>query len=260
MRLRTTLMTLAVGLTLALLASAQRAMAQERLVDPLTDQRAGDKSVDHEFFFTRAYYNSYRFPSWGVDYPKADRQFVIGLRKLTRVDASPDENPIGLDDPELRRFPLLYAVEVGYMALTESERQGLRGYLLAGGFMIIDDFWGSREWNNFEAEMQGVFPEYPIVDIPQDHPLLHVVYDLKEIVQVPNVRQGRWGGATYERDGYYPALKGIFNDQGRLMMVINWNTDLGDAWEWAEDPYYPLDYSNFAYKLGVNLIVYAMSH
>lgn len=247
--------TIAAGLTLALLASAQ-----ERLVDPLADQRSNDQQVAHEFSFTRAYYNSYRFPSWAVDFPKADRQFVIGLRKLTRIDASPDENPIRLDDPELRRFPILYAVEVGYMALTEAERQGLRSYLLAGGLMIIDDFWGSREWNNFEAEMQGVFPEFQIVDIPLGHPLLHVFYDLTEIIQVPNVHQGRWGDVTYEKDGYYPALKGIFNDQGRLMMAIHWNTDLGDAWEWAEDPHYPLDYSNFAYKLGVNLIVYGMSH
>lgn len=230
-------------------------------MDPLEDARPRiDDGQRHELYFTRAEYSSYRFPSWQIDYPKADRQFLIGLQKLTNVDVSGSENPVRLDDPELRRFPLLYAVEVGYMSLTEEERQGLRQYLLAGGFLIVDDFWGTRQWFNFESEMYGVFPEYPIVDIPWDHPVLHVYYDIDEILQVPNVRQGMAGGPTWERDGYDPALRGIFDENGRLMVAINWNSDLGDAWEWAENPYYPLDFSNFAYKLGVNLIVYAMSH
>ncbi len=216
------------------------------------------------FYFTRAIFSDVdrraRFGWWSVDYPKADRQFLIGLTRLTGIDAYHEENPVRLDDPHLRRFPLIYAVEVGHMALTDTERAGLRDYLLAGGMLFVDDFWGSWEWANFQGEMAQVLPGYTITDIPLDHPLLHVFYDLGEIVQVPNVGLGRAGGRTWEKDGYMPALRGIVDQHGRLMVVINWNSDLGDAWEWAEDPYYPLQYSNFAYQLGVNVIVYAMSH
>jgi hypothetical protein len=236
---------------------------QNRLVDPsamLTPPMVD--SVPREFYFTRAIYSDFRerFPSWSIDYPKADRQFMIGLKRLTNIDASGAEHPIRLDDPALREFPILYAVEVGYMSLTEAERLGLRDYLLAGGFLVVDDFWGSWEWLNFERQIRTVLPEYSIEDIPLDHPVLHVFYDLDEIVQVPNVGQGRSGGPTWEKDGYTPAFRGIMNEEGRILVAIVWNSDLGDAWEWAEDPYYPLRFSNFAYQLGVNLIVYAMSH
>ena len=97
---------------------------------------------------------------------------------------------------------------------------------------MIDDFWGTYEWQVFESEILRVFPEYPIVDIPLDHPIFNQVYKIEEIIQVPNLPNAQ-GGPTWERDGYYPAVRGIFDDQGRLMVVINWNTDLGDAWEWA---------------------------
>lgn len=218
-----------------------------------------------EFYFTRAIYTGYRRfggfgESWAIDWPKADSLFIIGLRRLTNIDAFEKDNPVRLDNPDLRRYPFLYALEVGYMSLTPAEVEGLRSYLLAGGFLVIDDFWGTREWENFESEMRRVLPGYPIVDLPPDHPLMSVFYEVDELVQVPNVRQGMLGGPTSERDGYVPALKGIFDDDGRLMVAINWNTDLGDAWEWADNPYYPLKFSNFAYQMGINLIIYGMSH
>src|SRR5690606_26135043 len=105
-----------------------------------------------------------------------------------------------------------------------------------------------------------VFPEYSIREIPLTHPVFHTYYDIDEIVQVPNVQQGVDGGPTHESDGYEPAVFGIFDDRGRLMVAINWNTDLGDAWEWAELAAYPLRFSTYAYQVGVNYIVYAMSH
>lgn len=146
------------------------------------------------------------------------------------------------------------------MSMTPEEATALREFLLRGGFLVVDDFWGTREWEIFEYEMQKVLPEYPIVDIPLEHEIFHTFYDIDEIIQVPNVNNGRRGWATHERDGYDPFVKGIFDDEGRLMVIINWNTDLGDAWEWAEDPYYPLKYSTYAIQMGVNFIIYAMSH
>ena len=219
-----------------------------------------------EFYFTRAVYTGggggrrFRRRSWATDYPKADRQFLTVLKRLIDIDAYEYENAVRLDDPQLRRFPFLYALEVGNMSMTEAEIEGLRSYLEAGGFLMIDDFWGSWQWANFEAEMQRLLPNRPIVDIPLDHPIFHMVYDIQEIVQVPEVSRGVYGGPTWEQDGYTAAARGIFDDEGRLMVGINWNTDLGDAWEWADHPYYPLKYSTFAFELGVNFIVYAMSH
>lgn len=216
-----------------------------------------------EFYFTRATYTDLgsRFRgTWSTDYPKADLQFLIGLTRLTNIDAFESENAVPLDDPSLRQFPFLYAVEVGYMSLTESEVSGLRDYLEAGGFLVVDDFWGTLEWNNFERELRRVIPDAVIEELPLDHPLLSTFYDIGEILQVPNVQNGIQGVRTHERDGFVPALRGVYDEDGRLVIVINWNTDLGDAWEWAENPYYPLRFSNFAYQLGVNLILYAMTH
>jgi len=220
----------------------------------------------HEFYFTRAIYSSGRGwgrggrGSWATDYPKADRQFVVVIKKLLGLDAYDFENAVNLADPEIRRYPFLYALEVGRMALTPPEIHGLRDYLNAGGFLVIDDFWGTREWEVFSYNMRMVLPGRPMVELPLDHDLFHTFFEIDEIKQVPNVRQGRYGGPTWERDGYEPRVLGIYDDDGRLMVVINWNTDLGDAWEWAEDPFYPMEYSNFAYEMGANLIIYAMSH
>ena len=125
------------------------------------------------------------------------------------------------------------------MAMTEEEVLALRRYLHQGGFLVVDDFWGTAEWVNFAHEMGRVLPGRPIEDIPLDHPVFRAFFEVNEIVQVPNVGQGIRGGPTWERDGYHPVVRGIFDDEGRLMVLVNWNTDLGDAWEWAENPYYP---------------------
>ncbi len=229
----------------------------------LRGSRLRDSGGPRDFYFTRAIYSGYgyrRMGSWAIDFPKADRQFLWGLRRLTNIDAYEAENAVRLTDPDLRNFPFLYALEVGYMSLTEAEVEALRSYLLAGGFLMIDDFWGTYEWQNFEYEIRRVLPEHPIVEVAMDHPLFSTFYTIDELLQVPSVRVARYGGVTWERDGYVPHVRGIFDDAGRLLVVINWNTDLGDAWEWAEDPYYPLPYSTFAYQLAVNTIIYALSH
>ena len=219
----------------------------------------------HEFYFTRMAYSGggmgrRRRQSWATDYPKSDRQFLTVLERLTGLDMFLEEHPRLLTDEHLNRFPFLYAVEVGGMSMTPEEATALREFLLRGGFLVVDDFWGTWEWENFEFEMQKVFPELPIVDVALEHEIFHNFYDIEEIIQVPNVGNGVRGWSTHERDGYDPHVKGIFDEDGRLMVIVNWNTDLGDAWEWAENPYYPLRYSTYAYQMGVNFIIYAMSH
>ncbi len=227
-----------------------------------------------EYYFSRVAYTGYARGwgrgfgrgggSWAIDYPKADQIFLSFIdRLLSNLDAYEWQHPVLLDDPELRRFPYLYALEVGYMNLTPPEIEGLRGFLLAGGFLVIDDFWGPREWANFEYQMEQVLPGYPIVDLSLSHEVFSTFYEITELLQVPNRRNGInsiYGGSTSECYGCLPQVKGIYDEEGRLMVVINFNTDLGDAWEWADDPYYPLKFSTYAYEMGVNMIVYAMSH
>lgn len=223
--------------------------------------------VAHPYYLTRAIYTSgfggrgfWGRGTWAVDFPKADRQFLYVLRRLLDIDAFPCENPVRLDDPALRAFPYLYIVEPGRnMELTRAEAEGLRNYLLAGGFVHVDDFWGTREWAHFEREMREVFPDRSIVEIPMDHPVFHIGFEVEEVLTVPSIGNAR-RGVYHEQDGTVPYVRGIFDDAGRLMMVITWNSDLGDAWEWAEQPTYPRDRSDYAFQLGVNFVLYAMTH
>ena len=224
------------------------------------------EGIPREFYFSRVAYRGYggyygRGRSWATDYPKADQIFLSFIdRLLPNLDAYENPFVVQLHEPDLRRYPFLYALEVGAMSLSPEEIEGLRSYLLAGGFLVIDDFWGTYEWQNFEYEIRQVLPEYDIVDLSIDHPIFTTFYEIEEIIQVPNVGNGIGGYQTHERDGYIPVVRGIHDDKGRLMVIINWNTDLGDAWEWADNPRYPLKYSTYAYEMGVNFIVYAMSH
>jgi hypothetical protein len=237
----------------------------------------------YEFYFTRAIYNDRsgggggrgRFGrsrgggSWSVDYPKADCQFITVVKRLAGLDIYYDSNAISLDDPNLRRFPFLYMLEVGRgggLDLSDSEIEGLRSYLDAGGFLVVDDFWGTYEWQNFERGFSRVFPDKPIVEIPLDHDVFKTFYTIDKILQVPNVENaasiayGYPNARTYENDGVVPHVRGILGDDGRLMVIINWNTDLGDAWEHAELPEYPLEFSTYAFEMGVNMILYSMTH
>jgi len=223
----------------------------------------------HEFNFTRGMYSD-DFSigdelggSWSIDYPKADRHFLFALDRLSILDASAEEHAVKLTDPDLRNLPFLYALEVGAMQLTDAEVDALRDYLLAGGFLFIDDFWGSWAWKNLAEQMLRVFPEREIVEIPVTHPIFHVMYDVEEIKQVPNLHNGieyNRLGITHENDGVTPHVRGIFDEHGRLMVFINWNSDLGDAWEWADHPQYPSHFSTYAVKLGINVVIYAMTH
>lgn len=219
----------------------------------------------HEFYFTRGIYGDAEGaagddwgPRWAVDYPEADQHFLVALRRLSGIDAFASDNTVPLDDPSLRDYPFVYILEVGSLRLDDKQATMLREYLLAGGFLIIDDFWGSWAWENFEKQMRKVFPDRVLEEIPMDHQVFHAFYDIDEVVQVPNVYRAVHG-PTYEYDGIIPHVRGIADDTGRLMVIANWNTDLGDAWEWADSPRYPLKYSTYAYEMGINFVVYAMS-
>jgi hypothetical protein len=198
--------------------------------------------------------------SWTTDWPKSDRQFILGVQRLTNIRVAREGKVVALTDPELFQYPFLYSVECGHWNLTDSEIASLREYLKRGGFLFCDDFWGTYEWENFRQNISRVLPGAQISELPLTHPVFHSYYDIEGLVQIPNVGLAIASTRTYEQDGYVPHCRGIFDEKDRLMVIINWNTDLGDAWEWADLPEFPARFSTYAYKVGINAIVYAMSH
>jgi hypothetical protein len=198
--------------------------------------------------------------NWTIDYPRSDRHFAQAFRRLTRVHARSVEQPVNLDDgDDVFNWPWLYAVEVGYWELTDAQARKLREYLLRGGFFMCDDFHGSHEWATFAATMQRVFPDRPIVEIENADAIFHTLYDLDGRYQVPGA-QFLYSGRTYEHDGYEARWRGIYDDRGRLMVAICHNMDLGDSWEWADEPQYPEKYSALGIRIAVNYVIYAMTH
>jgi hypothetical protein len=195
---------------------------------------------------------------WTQDYPRADRHFSRALQRLTRVKVRSVEQPVMLEDgDEAFNWPWLYAVQVGEWGLNEDEARIMREYLLRGGFFMADDFHGIDEWNEFEKRIKFVFPDRPIVEIDDKDAIFHTVYDLDDKIQVPGQAHLRLG---YKNNGIGAHWRGIYDDKGRIMVAISYNSDLGDAWEYADDPYYPEKFSGLAIRVGVNYVVYAMTH
>jgi hypothetical protein len=225
-----------------------------------------DCNEQTEWAFARLRYPSGRFSSytgtrgtWPTDFPKADRQFVQGVRRLTRLHARSMEQVVDINSDELFNWPWIYAVEVGHWDLTEAQCKRLREYFLRGGFLVTDDFHGSGEWNVFMASMSRIFPDKPVVEISDQDPIFHVIYDLNDRIQVPGI-QYWYSGHIWEKDGKVPHWRGIYDDKGRVMVAICFNQDNGDAWEWADSPRYPEKYTSQAYRMGIDYIIYALTH
>ena len=260
------------GVLAAVLLLAGAAFAQ-RMRLPFEDENEvllpPDAEDPAEYSFARLIYQNAggdewwgrrRRGSWQVDAPAADRHFLQGVRRLTGIHARAKERNVSLLDDELFDYPWLYGVEVGRWSLSEDEAARLREYLLRGGFLMVDDFHGQSQWHGFVEGMTAVFPDRPIVDIPESDPIFHVFYNVDTRTQVPGIQYVR-SGRTYEGyDGAPPRWRGVYDDHGRVMVVINFNMDLGDAWEWADYPDYPEKWTALAYRYGINYVVYAMTH
>ena len=201
----------------------------------------------------------YQYYSWGIDAPKAERQFTQGVRRLTRIHARSVEEVVNLDTDGIFNWPWIYAVEVGHWDLSDAQCAKLREHLLRGGFLMVDDFHGTREWEIFMRSMRRVFPDRPVVDIEPKDQIFHIVYDLENKFQVPGA-QFLYSGQLWEHDGVEPKWRGVYDDRGRLMVGILHNQDHGDAWEWADRPEYPEKYASQAYRIGVNYLIYSMTH
>jgi hypothetical protein len=201
--------------------------------------------------------------SWTQDYPRADRHFAQALRRLTRIQARSAEQPVNPDEvDDFYNWPWLCAGEMGDWKLTDAQIENLREHLLRGGFLMLDDFWGPEEFGRFNETMHKVFPDRPIVEIETADAIFHTVYDLDDRYQI----LGMWGfgrsgfGMSRRAAGTVAHWMGIYDDKHRIMVAISFNSDVGDSWEWADEPTYPEKLSALGIRLGVNYVVYSMTH
>ena len=221
------------------------------------------------FTFVRIRYEStgYRGGGWRTDFPDSDLNFSFRLQQITSLKVDPRPKIIELTDPKLFDYPFIYIVEPGGLEFSEDEVVALRRYLLNGGFLMVDDFWGVAEYENFAEQMKRVFPERDPIELGLEHPIFHCVFDLKEKPQIPGIdhalaHKGE-DNQDYERydakGAHYRAIK---DDKGRIMVLVCQNTDLGDGWEReGEDEWYFRTYSEKkAYPMGINIVFWAMTH
>ena len=204
--------------------------------------------------------------SWAVDYPDSDLNFSYRLQQLTSMEVDPNGLVLELTDERLFDYPFIYIVEPGGLVFSDEEVKNLRRYLLNGGFLMVDDFWGEDEWYNFYYEIKRVFPDREPRELPYEHPIFHCVFELKDRPQIPSIGHalgGRGYGVTWERhDAREVHYKALYDDKGRIMAIICHNTDLGDGWEReGENEWYFHEFSEKkAYPLGINIVFYAMTH
>ena len=243
------------------------------------DPRAGVPNWDRDeelpndmFTFARIQYDSWGRGwrgrgKWSVDYPESDLNMSFRLEQLTSLKVDPEGIVLSLNEDKLFNYPFIYIIEPGELYFSDAEVKALRKYLLNGGFLMVDDFWGEAEWKNFERQFRRVFPTREIVELPIEHELFQCVFPLKQKPQVPNPRtamQGASRGITWERwDAKTPHYRGVYDDEGRLMVVICHNTDLGDGWEEesrAGEWYFKEFSEPKAYPMGINIIFYSMTH
>jgi hypothetical protein len=233
---------------------------EHEMQDPVDDPP--DAREERDWTFGRLRFRSPRdggyYARWGIDANKSDRQFVQGLRRLTRVNARSIEEIVDVSSDDLYNWPWMFAVAAGDWNLTPDEAKRLGQYLERGGFLMVDDFHGESEWLVFERGIRQALPTARIVEFADSDAIFHTLYDLDERLQVPgaNVVHGR----GYERDGVVPHWRGVIDEQGRVVVAICFNMDVGDAWEFADDPDYPERFTSHAYRLGINYVLYSLTH
>jgi hypothetical protein len=234
------------------------------------------RSFDGAFNFCRLYFNQVRRhqsgSGWSTDYPDADVNFTIRLSELTKTRVSrqtggePNYLVVSATDDALFKCPFLMLEDAGAAGFSDVEITRLREYLLKGGFIWVDDFWGEDAWADWMNELDRILPlgEYPTFDIGMEHPLWRTLFEVKGIPQIPNI--GFWrrtGGATSELGPYSEDVhvRGVNDKKGRLMILMTHNTDIADAWEReAEDPGFFYQFSPDGYQIGINVLMYAMTH
>jgi hypothetical protein len=268
------------GIASALILTAAVALAQRGLFRNREESEISVPVREAEFHFIRVeytdlpqYHRGWGYTSrdgmgtgwWLVDWPEADMHFTTGVQRLTRIDTG-DPRHFRLTDNRLFDNPWIYATQTGWWGLNDAEIARLREYLMRGGYLVVDDFWGPEQWEIFRQTMGRVLPGKPIVDIAPHDSVMHVLYDIEEKDRtiIPGSRHLRRGpGGTVEivyPQGAVPAWRAMYDDRDRMVVAVNFNTDVADAWEFADVPYYPEAMTALAYRYGINYIVYSMTH
>jgi uncharacterized protein DUF4159 len=219
---------------------------------------------DGRFTFLRVRYETgpggywYRgLPAWAHGYPMAEQNLIRIMNEVSFLGAQESINTVTLDDPELFKYPVIYIIEVSWWELSDREAAALRAYLEKGGFVIVDDFkqygdFGSPGWDPFEANMKRVLPDVRFYEMSASHPIFHAFFEINDLDIVPQAYNAG-----------HPIFRGVYEDndpQKRLMMIVNYNTDISQYWEWSGTGIRPIDDTNEAYKLGVNYLVYGLTH
>jgi hypothetical protein len=260
----------ALGLALLVTSAILAQRGYFRQLDEDEVAMPADATEKTEYVFARLRYPSgggrfggYRRGrgSWATDFPKADRQFLQGVRRLSRIHTRSMEQVVDLNSDDIYNYPWIYAVEVGHWGLSDRDALKLRDYLNRGGFLMVDDFHGGMEWEVFMDSLRMVYPDIAVTDLEDADPVFHVIWDMQERLQVPGIHT-IGSGRTYERyDGVEAKWRAIYDEkQRRVTVAICHNMDLGDAWEWADAPEYPEKFASVAYRVAINYIVYSMTH
>ena len=260
---RITVGLLFLGLSSSLLALQRSRLPQYGFGEDDWDPSGSEKA---EWAFARLRYQNVRdgyriggYQRWMIDGPKAERHFVQGVQRLTRLNARSNGQVADPGSDDLYNWPWSYAVAVGGWTLAPEQAARMREYLARGGFLMVDHFHGAAEWESFLIGMRTVIPDRPIEDLDDHDEIFHVLYDLGERFQVPGSQYVR-SGRTYEQDGIEPKWRAIRDAKGRIVVAICHNQHVGDAWQHADDPRYPERFSSMAYRLGINYSIYALTH
>lgn len=226
------------------------------------------------FTFARLRYNSSpgrrsrSHGKWSTDYPDSDLNFSFRLQQLTSMQVNPNGTVVDIERDQLRHYPFVYMLEAGDIVLSDEEAKILRDYMLNGGFIMVDDFWGTREWENFHHALKQIWPDRDFQEVPLEHEIFQMVFPLKVKPQIPHISYSQMviqRGITYEFDkpgSEVVHYRAIYDDKKRIVMFICWNTDTGEGWEQeGTDPWYFREFSEkYAYPLGINIVVYALTH
>jgi hypothetical protein len=263
----------ALGVSMLAQRGGGRFFDQERNESPMPERQAEFHFIRLEYTDLPQHHRGWGYSSrdgrgagwWMVDWPDADNHFTRGVERLTRVDTG-DPRHLRLTDEKLFDYPWIYCTQTGWWDLSDIEVTRLREYLQRGGFLVTDDMWGEEAWETFRETMQRVFPNQPIADIALTDPVMHVLYDIREkdLTFIPGSRHLRRRGdgtaQIVQPEGTQPAWRAMYDDRNRMVVAVNYNTDIGDAWEFADVPYYPEAMTTLAYRYGINYLIYSMTH